>query len=239
VIEAFFASPTDVELWGLTEVEYDWAFQFREVLSEGDGDYRFIAGDSGDYASDDDRLVIMYDTLRFEALEVCELSVVTETDRNSQRVPLVAEMRDLETGSSFLFMVNHFQRDERVRLHQATRLSEWVRGELVEPDCSLSVSELPLIAVGDYNLDLDVREPWDDNSWLNALETSLTWIMPDPLVRSHCSWREMLFDFIFTAGDTAGWYAESEVEAVQTPAICGWPTDRSSDHRPVFARFWF
>ena len=239
VIETFFSEHLDVGLWGLSEVEYDWAFQFRDALSEGDGDYYFIAGHSGDYPSNDDRLVIIYDTLRFEELDHCELSVVTATDRNSQRVPLVAHMRELASGEEFLFMVNHFQRDESIRLHQSNLLAEWVSGEISQPGCALSVADLPLLAVGDYNLDVDVRESWDDNPWLNALTTTLTWVVPDPLVRSHCAWREMLFDFVFIAGDTSDWFVESEVQTEQSLAVCGWPTDRSSDHRPVFARLWW
>ncbi len=239
VVKQHFADNSHLQLWGLTEVDYDAAFVFRETISEGPGDYLFIAGTSGDYAEDDDRLVILYDTLRFEALDTCELRIVNQDNSNNQRVPLVAHMRDIHSGTEFLFMVNHFQRDEGVRLDQATRLSEWISGELEQRDCALSAQTLPLLAVGDYNLDVNVRYPTDDNVWLNELLKTLTWIVPEPYVQSHCSWDDMLLDFVFVAGAATEWHGTSQVYEEETSAVCGGRTPESADHRPVLAQFWF
>ena len=239
ILATLFTAFPNVDIWGLSEVEQTWMSHFQEILSDNGKEYHYIIGSSGDYPTNDDRLAIVYDQQRFEILEICELTIITELDHNEQRIPLVAHMRDLQAeNKDFLFMINHLQRNEYVREHQITRLTQWIHGELEQPGCSMQISNTPLIAVGDFNLDLNIQEDLENNMGLNTLLTALTWITPEPLANSHCSW-PVLLDFVFVAGNAKYWNAKSNIFSETSSAVCGQSLNQSSDHRPVFAMFHY
>ena len=113
------------------------------------GDFAAVRGSSGDGM----RLVALYDDTRFDLLEWYELDEINTT--GNARAPLVLHLRDTLSGEQFLFMVNHLYRSRDDERHkQAQLLNDWAENQT-----------LPVIAVGDYNFDWEVRAGERSTIW--------------------------------------------------------------------------
>ena len=143
------------DVWGFSEVpNKDWAGKLKEAAGSN---YWYLWGESGS----SDHLVIVFNKDTLEQVgTVRELQDPAYTGRK----PLVAKFKVKSTGKTFLFMVNHLTRGnsttEYRRHQQAETLNEWAR----EVDS-------PVIAVGDYNFDLDLRK--QQGKWLLTGELDL------------------------------------------------------------------
>ena len=129
-------------------------------------------------------------------------------------------------------MVNHLYRSrDAERYKQAQMLNDWAEQQT-----------LPVIAVGDYNFDWEVKggEARHDQGYdLMTADGAWKWVQPARLVTTQCSgWPcryNSVLDFVFAAGPAQKWQAESQIVVVPGD----FPDDTAkSDHRPVLARFW-
>lgn len=215
------------DVWGLSEVQNaSWAQQFEDAAEQGEGpnaNFERVIGTTGGA----DKLLIIYDNKRFEKINDFELTHINVGGR--VRAPLVAHLRERDSGQEFLFMVNHLYRSRSGQRHlQARMLNQWARQQT-----------LPIIAVGDYNFDWDVEDGDTDHDegYDEMIGGGIfTWVRPPPpLKKTHCSTRfNSVLDFVFVAGDAKGWGGTSEI--LVAPGDC--PDDnQTSDHRPVKAVF--
>jgi endonuclease/exonuclease/phosphatase family metal-dependent hydrolase len=208
-------------IWGMTEVQSsDWARTFQEAANDNNKqNFQWVIGTTGW----DDALVILWDDERLALVNHWELHDINVG--GTARSPLVGHMRSRETGTEFLFMVNHLWRSQAdSRRKQAELLNEWGR-----------VQELPVIAVGDYNFDYALDGTYQDPG-LNLLTKDgiFKWVVPDDLVKTHCNssyYEPAILDFVFTVGKAKNWKASSDV-LFSDNSYC--PDDNwQSDHRPV------
>jgi len=229
VIAAQLAAFEDVDLWGLTEVNARDADAFEAgVEMDESADFESIIGTTGG----EDRLLILYDTERFEVIEYFEIEAI---GFHRVRDPLVAQLRDNESGQAFLFMVNHLWRSDRERRHeQVIMLNDWAEEQT-----------LPIIAIGDYNFDYDVERGdegiRDDGFDLLLEDDVFEWLRPEEIVATQCTPSDRgrcvfnsVLDFIFVAGDAKNWNGTSEIIVRDGDFP---DTEISSDHRPIFAQF--
>jgi hypothetical protein len=212
-----------VDLWGLSEVEPDWAERFRRAAGRGRGGrFESLLGSTGG----SDRLLILYDSDRFERVAHFELHEINPERR--VRSPLVAHFRVRANGLEFLFMVNHLYRSRADRrLEQSLALRAWAEAR-----------SLPLIAVGDYNYDwhFERGETEHDPGYDALVEGGVfRWVRPALLVPTHCGRRQNVLDFVFTSGPAGHWRPTSRILDAQ-PSFCPDDSERS-DHRPVAATF--
>jgi endonuclease/exonuclease/phosphatase family metal-dependent hydrolase len=170
----------------------------------------------------------LYDDTRFDLLDWYEINEINTT--GNARAPLVLHLRDTTSGEQLLFMVNHLYRSRDAERHkQAQLLNDWAEKQA-----------LPVIAVGDYNFDWEVKDgerAHDHGYDLMTDGGTWKWVRPAQLVTTQCSgWPcryDSVLDFVFTAGPAQGWRAESAI--VVTPD--DFPDDSAkSDHRPVLQR---
>jgi endonuclease/exonuclease/phosphatase family metal-dependent hydrolase len=228
LIAASLAAFAGVDLWGLAEVESERdAQRFVEAAAEGEGSpFAGILGRSGGT----DRLLIIYNTVRFQLLAHEELTV--HLAQGAPRAPLVAHLYDRLWGRELLLMVNNlYHSGENVRWWQARHLNSWARQQT-----------LPVVAVGDYNFAWDVANGDRDHDpgydYLVAAG-AWKWVRPAILAPTQCHGspcaNNHIVDFIFVAQDALGWTGMSTI--VVTPG--DFPeTSQTSDHRPVRAEFW-
>jgi len=225
VIGERLAEFEDVDLWGLSEVnsaEDGETFEAATEIGEGT-DFESILSVSGG----GDRLLAVYDTDRFALVGYEELDEINVG--GNVRAALVLHLLEKDSGQELLFMVNHLYRsDAAARLTQAQLLNEWA-----------SQQTLPALAVGDYNFDWDIRTDAHDAGYDRmTADGHWAWVRPPALVTTQCSgWPcqyESVLDFVFVAGPARDRQAMSEI--VVEPG--DFPDDeRTSDHRPVLARF--
>ena len=222
VLSGFIAQYEGCDLWGFSEVQNaSWAQQFETAAEVGEhADFKRILGSTGRA----DRLLIVYNASEFELCAQRELHTINPGKR--VRSPLVAHLREKDTGCEFLFMVNHLYRSNAAaRLEQARQLNAWAQQQ-----------RLPIIAVGDYNFDWQVRggETKHDRAF-DALtqDNVFRWVRPKRLVRTQANPRyNSVLDFVFTVDPTQRWVAESEIVVRKNDFP---DTKTTSDHRPVAA----
>ena len=225
-ISRVIANQQDCAIWGLTEVEgSSWAKMFENAAEVGEyADYKYILGTTCEH----DRLLIVYNEELLERVKSYELHRINLLER--VRAPLVAYFRIRGTNREFLFMLNHLYRGSRkLRQQQARMLNKWARKQ-----------RLPIVAVGDYNFDWDVRYGEQLHGrgfdYLTANQV-FKWVRPKRLVRTHCDRAyNTVVDFIFVGGKAKKWKGYSEILIPQR-LYCPDGTQRS-DHRPVLAKFW-
>jgi endonuclease/exonuclease/phosphatase family metal-dependent hydrolase len=218
-METIAARLTEMEphhLWGLSEVQNPaHAAAYQAAVGPR---YASVVGTTGGA----DRLVILYDSTRFDLLNSVELHEMNPTGR--ARSPLVGHLRDRTDGGEFLFMVNHLYRTvESARHEQARQLGEWG-----------ATQTLPVISVGDFNFDWSVGDGdlhRDAGYDLMTDGGAFRWLRPATLVRTQCTFPSVL-DFVFLSAAAAWWEGESEI--VTRTDDCP-DTDETSDHRPVRA----
>ena len=135
------------DIWGLQEVEsINAMFELRDAMAATGRRMWFEFGLSGG----GDRLAIVYDQDRFEAVEGPEELV----EIGGSRPPLWIKLSDNASGETFNVIVNHFQRGHApTRRTQATKLREW-----------LEATDEPSIILGDFNFDLEVPD-WIDGEY--------------------------------------------------------------------------
>lgn len=226
-IAARIADFQGVDVWGLAEVNSARdARLYVQAAGEGENaPYASILGTTGG----GDRLLILYDTDRFQLVQSDELDRLNIG--GNVRAPLYAQLRNRENGTDFLFMVNHLYRSDDAGRHaQAQGLNDWAE-----------VQTLPMIAVGDYNFDwsLPTGEYDHDTGYdLLTADSVWTWERPARLVTTQCSdWPcryDSVLDFVFTANQAQDWPVQSDIIVVPGD----FPDDQTtSDHRPVRAVF--
>ena len=124
-------------------------------------------------------------------------------------------------------MVNHLYRSKADRRHEQTDLlNDWASNQ-----------ELPVIAVGDYNFDWSVTDGDlnHDKGYDNLTANNVfQWVRPETLHKTHDSHFNSVLDFVFVSDDAKNWAVSSTilVEPNDFP-----DTNKTSDHRPVRARF--
>lgn len=213
-----------IDIWGFCEVlDESWAKTFRQSANKGeDGKYRDIISNTGGH----DRLLIVYNTDKFDLLEHSELHYINPGFK--VRSPLVARLRAKDGGQEFLFVVNHLYRgNEHARWDQAQLLNEWAKKQT-----------LPIIAVGDYNFDWEVEngEAKHDKGYDNLTAGgTFLWVHPEKLIKTNCDPNyNSVLDFVFLAGAAKGWKASAQILLPEESYCPDGPT--KSDHRPVEAK---
>ncbi|MGE3467259.1 MAG: endonuclease/exonuclease/phosphatase family protein [Pyrinomonadaceae bacterium] len=145
----------NVDLWGFSELRDQTVLTaITAAAATGQqGVFRGILGATGG----GDRLAIVYNSTRFRLVRSEELEEINVS--GTVRAPLVAKFRDTETGKQFFFMVNHLYRGSfEGRREQSRLLNNWAEGQ-----------DLPVIAVGDFNYDLNVVDPTDHDYGFDLL----------------------------------------------------------------------
>lgn len=211
-------------IWGFSEVEnQQWLDSFT-VAADDDEQGRFanVLGTTGW----SDRLGVAWDTSKVTYESHEELQSI---GFNSYRAPLVVTFLLNDTDVRFKFMVNHLARGNAdVRHDQAVLLNDWAQTEA-----------LPVVSVGDFNFDWDVEngDVDHDMGYDNlTLAGRWTWIRPDDLVKTQCTFREdSVLDFVFAAGGAKDWASEGDI-LLRGNVYCQ-DNNLIPDHRPVQAVF--
>ncbi len=212
-----------VDIWGFSEVlNQSWLDRFEAAIEvNNQADYQSILGTTGR----GDRLAIVYNSDRLNLVNFEELHKINIG--GSVRSALVAHFQIKSTQKEFLFMVNHLYRtNNQARHQQAHLLNRWAQRQ-----------QLPIIAVGDYNFDWDVKngEVKRDQGYDLLTENGVfTWVRPQEIIATHCSSRyNSVLDFVFISSHLEPKSASSKIlypEADYCP-----DTPLKSDHRPVQA----
>jgi endonuclease/exonuclease/phosphatase family metal-dependent hydrolase len=219
VISEQLADFEGYDIVGLCEVRANDAQQYADAVGTGEsGDFTYVLGDTGN----SDRLVIAFNSTRFELVEWDELDHLR---MENGRSPLFAKLRLQSTGQELIFMVNHLYRgDAHKRLLQSQGLNAWA-----------ATQNVPVVAVGDYNHDYDVPNgPGNDGFQAMIANGVFTWVKPATLLKTQDSSYNSVLDFVFVNDDALAWQAVSTILVRPND----FPNDEStSDHRPVEAVF--
>ena len=234
LLEEQLGEKENIDIWGLSEVRPTLFDEFEQGAEEGeDSDFKTVKGTSGNNIL----LAIIYDTSAVDLLDQQELDDAVFA---THRAPLVAHFRGQRSGQEFLFMVNHLARGSAdARLAQATFLNKWASNQ-----------NLPVIAVGDYNLDFHIERGdfGDRDPAFDAMSADghFEWLRPRTLVKTQANDNFMtVLDFVFVANvepfQEMGWNGMSRIlgrsgDFVAT-AIDFDDSRDESDHRPVDAIF--
>lgn len=234
------AQKDNVDIWGLSEVANSAALeQFEIGVEDGENaDFKAILGTTGRA----DKLAVLFDTTRFEQVGSKIQLTDIQLGHTGLRAPLILQLRSLETGTEFLFMVNHLKRggaQNELRLEQAQMLNDWAKQQT-----------LPVIAVGDYNFDYHVDKghlggPNRDGGFDAMIaDGAFVWVEPEVLVKTNHDDRfETVLDFTFVANAPVTWNGVSTIlERDGDFAATAMDFDDNStesDHRPVDAVFMF
>jgi len=217
-------------LFGFSEVlDQGFVNALEEALDENTPiNWHTMLGTTGG----EDRLAVVYDPRKLIVVDAREL-IGQQAERG--RAPLTVTFELRQGGRQFVFMVNHLYRGDTAdnrykRLNQSEGLNRWVKAQ-----------SLPVIAVGDYNYDLNVNDINDRDSGFNALTGNgvLEWVQPGQLIGTQCSAGisnpTSVLDFVFVSGEAKTWGGVSEI-LESDPGYCP-DNPQRSDHRPVRAVF--
>ncbi|PSF38125.1 endonuclease/exonuclease/phosphatase [Aphanothece hegewaldii CCALA 016] len=217
----YIAPINGVKIWGFSEVQGEsWILPLKNGTEEGEGsNFTAILGTTGKA----DRLLVLYKDNELEEIKHFELNNINIGGK--VRAPLVVQFRLKKTGQEFLFMANHLYRTNKVaRQEQAQLLNKWA-----------SQQTLPIIAVGDYNFDWNVKSSVHDRGYdLITQNNIFKWIQPKSKFPTTCGNYNTILDFVFVSGKAQKWPATSTI--YDRPNYCP-DTPLSSDHRPIFASF--
>ncbi|MEB3280865.1 MAG: endonuclease/exonuclease/phosphatase family protein [Lyngbya sp.] len=212
-----------VDLWGFSEVQnQSWVNRFESAIEiNNKADFQSFLGTTGNA----DKLAIIYNSNQLNLVKQEELNQINIG--GSVRAALVGHFQVKSTGEEFLFMVNHLYRtNDKLRHEQARLLNRWAQKQ-----------QLPIIAVGDYNFDWDVKNgdsKRDQGYDLLTENQVFTWVRPQEIIATHCSSRyNTVLDFVFISSRAELISASSKIlypEAEYCP-----DTPQKSDHRPVQA----
>lgn len=232
VIAKQIADFQDIDLWGLSEVprKAEKVYIDAAEVGENSGFKGFISE-----GGRSDRLLIIYNSNRFELIKKIELEKLSF--RNRVRPALGGLFIEKKSGKSFYFLVNHlYQRNKKKRHKQSRMLKKW----------ALKNKETPIIMVGDYNYNWDIKSngKYHDPGF-DILTSVLKWIEPENKMRTQCSDKNnddkcdkkynSILDFIFVNSEASKWKNwESEIVKLEGEFF---PADKKSDHRPVRGSF--
>ncbi|MGB5623738.1 MAG: endonuclease/exonuclease/phosphatase family protein, partial [Gammaproteobacteria bacterium] len=210
-----------IDIWGLTEVwqKQGWPETLRLGAEKGgDTAYGSLLGSTGA----NDRMLILYRRDRLELLASEEILEARATERHA--APLAAHFRPGE-GPDFMIVVVNFSDQASRRAQQSAGLAAWAQAQT-----------LPVVAVGSFNFDL--REDESDTEFDRFLASAgWSWLRPEPNIGTWCGRRGRIADNVLLGGEARSWRSDASVMYPQNN-YC--PDDvRSSDHRPVLARFAF
>lgn len=210
------------DIFTLSEVLPADLEKFRKALGKH---YKYVYSKSGF----SDRLEILYNENKFQLVrhfEVKEINIL-----NRYRAPLVAQLKDRETGTELLVMVNHLARGKaEIRQKQATMLADWARNQ-----------KLPVFALGDYNFDFVFKTRKGNPAFSNMLKDNI-WHWVEPVELIDTNWYDnprnpdgmddypgSILDFAFVAGSAKDWDSTCKVLVREGD----FPDDKTtSDHRP-------
>ena len=210
------------DVYAFTEVLPSAEKLFAEALGEN---YQLLISRSGYH----DRLAIAFDIRKFELLKTFEIKEINF--RNRYRSPLVVHLKEKLSGIEFFVMNNHLARGKgEVRETQADQLVEWGRKQL-----------LPVIALGDYNLDYDFATKKGNSAFPRMMKDNVwKWVKPEEMIDSN--WYDnpedpdgeddypgSLLDFAFVLGPAKEWNASCKVIVRQGDFP---DNETTSDHRP-------
>ncbi|MDF1816205.1 MAG: endonuclease/exonuclease/phosphatase family protein, partial [Verrucomicrobiales bacterium] len=226
-----------IAIWGLSEVMNSSVLKsFEQGAEIGEqGDFERILGTSGG----SDRLGILFDTSRVELLDTFELHEMQEGNPD-HRAALVAKFKGKITGQEFFFLVNHLARGNRqMRLRQAVFLNRWAAEEM-------NRSGLPLVVVGDFNMDLDLNgglfDPDKRDPAYDAMIAGGIWrhLAPENMVKTQASDSfNTILDFVFVSNPPVGWTGVSRILGRAGDDIANLvdfdDDSQATDHRPVDA----
>jgi endonuclease/exonuclease/phosphatase family metal-dependent hydrolase len=221
----------DIDLWGLSEVQRKAEKDYINAAGIGENSKfkGFMSKKGGS-----DRLMIIYDSNRLELLKKIELKELT-LGRKGVRPALGGLFREKESGKSFYFMVNHlYQSNKKKRHTQSRMLKKW----------ALKNKETPIIMVGDYNYNWDIKSngKYHDRGF-DILTGVLKWIEPEKKMLTQCSAKKpsqkcgynSILDFIFVNSEASKWKNwKSEIVKLKGEFF---PAKKKSDHRPVRGSF--
>ena len=212
------------DILGLTEVLPENFSRYRDALGQR---FRYAYSRSGF----SDRMMILYNTDRFEEIRSFELDEINFEMR--YRSPLVVHLKDKACGVEFMVMVNHLARGKaEIRQQQAQQLVDWARDQ-----------RLPLVALGDYNFDFEFGADTGNEAFRVFLRDNIwRWVRPEKLIDTNWfdpepdgkdNYPDSMLDFAFVAGPAVEWKATCEVIVREGDFPDG---PRQSDHRPYQLR---
>ena len=199
-----------------------------EIFSSAVGD-KFTSVQSRSGASD--RLQIIFDSSRFELLELDEPQEIEgiKVNDGNHRSPLIVHLRDRQTDNEMLLAAVHLaRRNEELREQQALGLTEWARGKTI-----------PMVTIGDFNFDYSFVTHKGNQSFATMMRGYVwQWVKPQEWVDTNWSgnsqgedrYPDSMLDFAFVAGKAREW--EPVCNVIVRPE--DFPDDeKTSDHRPT------
>ncbi len=223
----------------LTELHADRRFNIlalSEVPRDSQQMFGQFFGTSGESflgtTGNNDRLVLAWDSNVFDVLECNELQEVDNfrMGDGGHRAPLTVRLRRKFDGLEFVVVNNHLARGKaEMRNNQASKLLEWARRQ-----------SAPIIAVGDYNFDLDFKSMKGNEAFsIMQRDGIFEWKQPKELIDTNWAdsnkdgvddYPNSMLDFVFVAN--AAKKLKLDVENIVRPN--DFPDDETtSDHRPV------
>lgn len=227
---------------GFAEVEPEWAPALRAALEDAaDEPFGLALSPVGGH----DRLAVAWRLSRFRATEApSSIEAVAGPFAVGSRLSFfrpswTVPLQDLRSGQRLTVTVNHLARSgpdsgPRLRRTQAHLLRGWLQSH---PE--------PVISLGDFNFDFDVKDGDREQSGYSVLTEGdvFHWVRPaDPLVPTEGESRDghpffkfnSILDFVFASNGARDWPARGEI--LTRPDDFG-PPELNSDHRPVRATF--
>lgn len=190
-----------------------------------------IVGTSGGQS----RLLLAWNPAKLECLNKEELKTIDGKGfgPGNQIAPLVAHLKELESGFEFKVVMNKLHRgSDAVRKTQALLLCDWGKQQTT-----------PCIAVGGYNFDFDFNTKKGNAAFEAFMETKVwNWVEPKKWIDNNWAdnnrdnkddYPDSLLDFVFTTQwDKAKSSASITCEIIQRDG--DFPdSDQTSDFRPI------
>jgi len=216
------------DIWGFSEVANGNVLRkMANALSEdSSGSYKTIIGDT----ESSDKLGIAYNKNIYSPMSESEIDEM-DADNPFHRNTLIGEFRHNETGWRMIFAVNHFARGDRsLRKKRVGLMNKWAAKKWRHG--------IPIIAVGDYNFDWDIRLKRGNRSFDLFMSFGIfDWIMPYKLIKTNLRKQyNSILDFIFLADP-----GDDLIEGKSSVLLESLTIDnrKNSEHRPVVAELIF
>lgn len=219
--ETIALNASRVDVFPFSELHPGWIDGILSAAN-GVGDFHLYYSESGR----DQRLAVLFDKDRLEAVETFEISRIASSGWHRQ--PIAVTFRDRQSSDVFRVVAVHLARaDEFERTSQANRLSQWLEHE----------SSLPTVLLGDFNADCrpGANVATCHRSFFQLMQNhELEWVRPSPETGTTCDQRyNDMLDAVVTTGGADDW--DSFVRIDTAGEFC--LRMRPGAHFPVFARF--